>query len=282
MKKDQTPLSLGFSPCPNDTFIFYALVHGKIDTEGVVFESPVLEDVETLNSWALDNKLDITKLSFHALGHALDDYILLHAGSALGRGCGPLLVAQSPFSLAELADKKIAIPGRFTTAALLLQMFEAGCRQLVIMRFDEIMPALAEGRVDAGVIIHESRFTYHQFGLVQLLDLGKWWEETTGCPIPLGGIAAKRTLPPETIRRVDRCLAASVRWAFQHPEQCMPYIRQHAQELDDNVIQEHIALYVNTFSEDLGREGLHAVEEFFRRGRLAGRLPEGKHPLTLS
>jgi len=281
MDIEQAPLSIGFSPCPNDTFIFYALVHGKINSEGLVFDSPLLEDVETLNSWAFEKKLDITKLSFHALGHVLDDYVLLHAGSALGRGCGPLLVAGSSFSLAELAEKRIAIPGRFTTAAMLLQMFEPGCGDLVTMRFDEIMPAIAAGEVDAGVIIHESRFTYHQYGLVLLQDLGTWWEDTTGCPIPLGCIAAKRTLPPETIRKVDRAIAASIRWAFRQREQCMPYIRQHAQELDDKVTREHIALYVNAFSEDLGGEGLRAIEEFFRLGRLAGKLPEGREPLTL-
>lgn len=273
-------LSIGFSPCPNDTFMFCGLVHGEVDIKGVAFENPVLEDVETLNAWAFEGRLDVTKLSFHALGHVLDDYILLNAGSALGRGCGPLLVARQPFLFENLAEKKIAIPGRYTTAALLLEMFNPACKRTVAMRFDEIMPAVADGKVDAGVIIHESRFTYDQYGLGLLQDLGKWWEDTTGCPIPLGGIAAKRTLPNELLHKIDRSIAESVRWAFHHQVQCMPYIKQHAQELDDTVIREHIALYVNSFSQDLGEEGLAAVKEFFRRGREGGRLPANDQPLT--
>ena len=190
-------ISLGFSPCPNDTFIFYGLVHGRINTfhsAGVAFAEPVLEDVEQLNLWALAKKLDVTKLSFHALGHVLDEYCLLSAGSALGRGCGPLLVAGSAVPVEKLQGMTIAIPGKLTTAAMLLQMFLPDCRQLVVMRFDRIMEAIRKGEVDAGVIIHESRFTYEAEGLVCLQDLGMWWEKNTGLPIPLGCIAARRSL----------------------------------------------------------------------------------------
>ena len=282
MDETAKKLSIGFAPCPNDTFIFYALVHGRIDMSDLSFQPPVLEDVETLNRWALEAKLDVTKISFHALGHVLDDYVLLNAGSALGRGCGPLLVARQPLALEKLTGKTIAIPGQFTTAALLLQLFNPACAKTVVMPFDEIMQAVADGKVDAGVIIHEGRFTYHSFGLVLLQDLGKWWEETTGYPIPLGGIAVRRSLPQEIIHKVDHCIKRSVRWAFAHQDQCMTYIKQHAQELDDKVIGDHIALYVNAFSQDLGKEGLAAVSEFFRRGREAKALPISEQPLTLS
>ena len=210
-------LSLGFSPCPNDTFIFYGLVHNKIDPgyrAGVTFAQPVLEDVEKLNMWALAQKLDVTKLSFHALGHVLDDYCVLSAGSALGRGCGPLLVAGSETSLDKLTEKTIAIPGKLTTAALLLKMFLPNCHRLVEMRFDQIMGAISDGDVDAGVIIHESRFTYREEGFICLQDLGLWWEQSTGLPIPLGCIAARRSLGRDKINAIDRAIRASVDYAF--------------------------------------------------------------------
>lgn len=266
--------SLGFSPCPNDTFIFHALVHGLLDGDHPRFAAPMLADVETLNEWALSGRLDVTKLSFHAYGQVMDHYVLLNAGSALGRGCGPLLVARKPLDHAALPALAIAIPGRYTTAALLLKLFAPQATKLVAMRFDQIMPAVANGRVDAGVIIHESRFTYQQHGLALVQDLGQWWENTVGLPIPLGGIAAKRSLGNGAIRAIDRAVRNSVRMALGAPQAAMPYIRQHAQELDDAVIASHIGLYVNPYSETLGAEGLAAVREFLRQGAEVGALPQ--------
>jgi 1,4-dihydroxy-6-naphthoate synthase len=269
-----TPLSLGYSPCPNDTFIFYALVHEKVDCEGLVFTTPELEDVETLNLWALDKRLDITKLSCHAMGYVLNDYCVLSAGSALGRGCGPLLVSTGAIDLQSLKNAKIAIPGRYTTAALLLQMLLPGCNELVEMRFDEILEATAKGEVDAGVIIHESRFTYQEYNLICLQDLGQWWEDQTSLPIPLGSIVARRSLGAEVIGKIDRVLQRSVRYAFDHPGDCMTYIRAHSQEMAKEVVTQHIGLYVNDYSLDLGKEGFGAIDEFLSRGKEAGVLPE--------
>jgi 1,4-dihydroxy-6-naphthoate synthase len=265
-------LSIGFSPCPNDTYIFNGLVHNHIPVQGVELQRAVLADVETLNEWALAGRLDITKLSFHALGHVTADYVLLRSGSALGHGCGPLLVAARPVERHRLAGLTVAIPGRYTTAAALLKLYAPGIENPVAMRFDEIMPAVADGRVDCGVIIHESRFTYAGLGLKLVADLGAWWEEETGSAIPLGCIAAKRSLGREKIAAIDAAIRASIRWARAHPEQ-VDYIRQHARELDDRVMQEHIKLYVNTYTENIGASGLAAVETFMSRGRQAGLLP---------
>ncbi len=263
-------LTIGYSPCPNDTFIFYAFMHGKVPLDQIHFEMPQHEDVETLNAWALEGRLDITKLSFHALGHVLDKYVLLSSGAALGRGCGPLLVAKEPVNYNELQVKKIAIPGRYTTAAMLVRLFAPQCHNLVPMRFDEIMPSIASGEVDAGVIIHESRFTYQELGLLCVQDLGAWWEEVSGCPIPLGGIAAKRSLGNEVIKNVETAIRKSVLWAQNHPDQCRNYIHQHAQELDDSVIQNHIELYVNNFSVDIDTEGRDAIETLLKKGHEVG------------
>ncbi|MHB1013676.1 MAG: 1,4-dihydroxy-6-naphthoate synthase [Desulfurivibrionaceae bacterium] len=275
-------LTLGFSPCPNDTFIFHALVHGQACGGSLSFAEPTLADVETLNEWALAGRLDVSKLSFHALGHVLDRYVLLMAGSALGRGCGPLLVAGENFSAAALPRLTIAIPGSYTTAALLLRMYSPVALKTRVMRFDQIMPAIVAGEVDAGVIIHESRFTFQAHGLLLLQDLGAWWEQETGFPIPLGGIVAKRSLGKEKIQAIDRCVRASVSAGFARPEAGMPYIRQHAQELDDKVIKDHIGLYVNPFSVDLGEEGIGAVQEFLARGRRLGVFPQQSSGLPLT
>lgn len=266
-------LSLGFSPCPNDTYIFHGLVHGKVPLTQVAFADPLLADVETLNGWALHGELDVTKLSFHALGHVLDRYSLLQAGAALGRGCGPLLVTGTGDKPAAIADWKIAIPGTYTTAALLLRLYQPACRHLVVMRFDRIMEALVSGAVDGGVIIHESRFTYRQLGLRCVQDLGEWWEEATGLPIPLGCIAARKTLAPALHEEIDAAIAASIRWADTHPADSRDYIRGHAQEMDPEVIRGHIGLYVNHYSRNLGEEGGHAVRELLRRGAAAGLFP---------
>lgn len=275
------PLSLGYSPCPNDTYIFYGLTHGKVLLPDVELAPPLLEDVETLNSWAMEKKLDITKLSFHALGHVLDEYCVLSAGSALGRGCGPLLVARPGFDPASLDNARIAIPGRLTTAALLFRMYSPGSQHLIEMSFDKVMTAVTRGEVDAGVIIHESRFTFTEYGLVCLQDLGQWWEESSGHPIPLGCIAARRSLGKERIAAIDQAIRASIIWADKHPRECLPYISEHAQEMDQQVMQSHIGLYVNDYSKDLGKEGLAAIEAFLRLGREAGILPASSMGVTL-
>lgn len=271
---EKRALSLGFSPCPNDTYIFHGLVHGKAPLTQAAFAEPRLEDVETLNDWALRGILDVTKLSFHALGHVLDRYALLHAGAALGRGCGPLLITGTGDKAVNLADWKIAIPGTYTTAALLLRLYQPGCRHLVVMRFDQIMEAVASGAVDGGVIIHESRFTYRQLGLHCVQDLGEWWEQATGLPIPLGCIAAKKTLAPALREEIDAAIAASIRWADAHPADSWDYIQSHAQEMDPAVIRSHIGLYVNHYSRDLGADGMHAVRELLRRGAVLGLFPQ--------
>ncbi len=274
-------VSLGFSPCPNDTFIFHALVHGLVNTD-ILFHPPLLEDVETLNSRAMNGELDVTKLSFHALGYVLDDYCLLRAGSALGRGCGPLLISSGPVDLSRGSSLKIAIPGKYTTASLLFRMFAPQCTSLIEMRFEQIMEEVAVGSVDAGVIIHESRFTYMKKGLRCLQDLGQWWEEISECAIPLGCIAAKRSLGMKKIEQINQAIKQSLVQAYEHPGKSLPYIRQHSQEIDEKVVQEHIGLYVNTYSLDLGDEGLQAVETFLARGRQAGILPQSKTPLIMT
>jgi 1,4-dihydroxy-6-naphthoate synthase len=268
-----TSLTLGYSPCPNDTYIFYALTHGQVAMPNVELAVPDLEDVETLNSWAVEKKLDITKLSFHALGYVLDEYCVLSAGSALGRGCGPLLVARPGFDAGALSDARIAIPGRLTTANLLFRMYSPLSSNFIEMRFDEIMENVVNGEVDAGVIIHESRFTYAEQGLVCLQDLGAWWEVTSGHPIPLGCIAARRSLGKERIDLIDKAIYDSIAWADEHPDECFSYIQKYAQEMDRQVMQNHIGLYVNDYSKDLGAEGMAAIESFLRLGREAGILP---------
>lgn len=256
--------SLGFSPCPNDTFIFYALVKGRLRDCSVDFRE-TMADVETLNKMALRKELDVTKLSYHAFGHLVDDYVLLRSGSALGRGCGPVLVSGQACHAEDLRDKKIAIPGQFTTAAMLLRLF-GGYENLVEMSFEKIIPAVKRGMVAAGVIIHESRFTYEKEGLLKIVDLGSWWEETTGLPIPLGGVFARRELVAADIADIAFCLKDSVQYAFTHPEAPMGYVREHAQELEDVVLKKHLALYVNPFTLELGEEGIEAVRHMLRMG----------------
>jgi 1,4-dihydroxy-6-naphthoate synthase len=262
-------LTIGYSPCPNDTFIFHALAHNHVRLAHIDFAPPLLADVETLNQWALQAKLDVTKLSFHALGHVGDRYVMLGAGAALGRGCGPLLVSRSGREI-DPDRTIIAIPGRYTTAALLLRLYAPRVRQLRIMPFAEIMDAVACGEADCGVIIHESRFTYQAAGLVCLCDLGQWWEESTGLPVPLGCIAARRSLPEAVLGEIEEAVRASLGWARRHPGQAMPYIRRYAREMDQAVMKDHIDLYVNDFSMELGPEGKRAVKELMRRGQAAG------------
>lgn len=271
-------LSLGYSPCPNDTFIFYALTHGRVSLPGARIQER-LEDVETLNQLARQGLLDLTKISYHALGHLREDYALLRGGGALGRGCGPLVVTRAPVSMSELRGKKIAIPGRLTTANLLLQLHGQGYENLAVMPFDQILAAVVAGRVDAGVIIHESRFTYAARGLVAIEDLGAWWEGETGLPIPLGGILARRDLGAALIHQVDDAIRRSLDYAFAHPQEPRAYMRAHAQELADSVMESHIALYVNDFSRDLGDEGEAAIRELFHRAEGRGLIPPCSLPL---
>jgi 1,4-dihydroxy-6-naphthoate synthase len=270
-------LTLGYSPCPNDTFIFHALSHGLIK---VPFRLQVRhEDVETLNQLARQRVLDLTKISYHALGHLRDQYCLLRSGGALGRGCGPLVVAREPLEMADLVAQTIAIPGLYTTANLLLQLHGEGYPLLQPLPFDQIMAAVAGGEVAAGVIIHESRFTYADQGLVKVLDLGDWWEQETGHPIPLGGILAKRSLGKALINEVDAAIVRSLDYAWAHPQQATDYIRAHAQELDEGVMRRHIELYVNQYTRDLGPVGIAAIEDLFARAEQRGLVPQCNLPL---
>jgi 1,4-dihydroxy-6-naphthoate synthase len=273
-------LTLGYSPCPNDTFIFHALVHGLVASGGLVFHER-LEDVETLNRLALVGGLDISKVSCHLLGFIRDDYCMLRSGGALGRGCGPLVVAREFTAMEELRGKRIAVPGRYTTASLLLRLFDPALDNIVFLPFHEIMGAVARGEIDAGVIIHESRFTFAELGLTKLLDLGEWWERETGYPLPLGGIVARRTLGPEVVKVIDRALKASVEYAFTHPDAASAYIRRHSQEMSDEVCAAHIALYVNSFSVELGAEGETAIAALLGRAEAAGLIPPSAKSLFL-
>ena len=270
--KAMTKLTLGFSPCPNDTFIFDAMLHGKVDTEGIDFEV-FMEDVEALNRRAFAGGIDVTKLSYHAFAYLTDRFALLDAGSALGNNCGPLLVARTPMDAAAIAAARIAIPGKMTTANFLLSLAYPEARNKQETLFSDIEDAVLEGRADAGLIIHENRFTYARKGLVKLADLGEYWETTTGLPIPLGGIAVRRDLPAGIQQKMNRVMRRSVEYAFAHPEEVMPFVRRHAQAMDDDVMKAHIDLYVTSFTEDLGEKGRSAVEQMFRIAREKNVIP---------
>lgn len=252
-------LTIGFSPCPNDTFIFDALINRKIDTEGVEFDLR-LEDVETLNESAFQGKLDITKLSFNTLLQVTGEYKLLHAGSALGKNCGPLLIAMSQIPAGEIPQHSIAIPGVNTTANLLLGFAFPDAIRKTPMLFSEIEDAVLSGKTDIGLIIHENRFTYQQRGLLKIIDLGEYWEEQTGCPIPLGGIAIHKRLDTSLRQTIDRLIRQSVEYAFARYPQLPPFVTDHAQEMDEKVMRQHIDLYVNEYSLDLGEGGMHAIQ----------------------
>jgi 1,4-dihydroxy-6-naphthoate synthase len=272
-------LRLGFSSCPNDTFMFHALVTGDALVPGVRWDV-VMEDIEALNARAIGPEpLPVTKVSVGVLPYLVDRYAVLGAGAALGRGCGPLVVARpgGPTSLADLAGRRIAIPGAKTTANLLLAMFGPPDVQRVEMRFDEIMPAVARGDVEAGLVIHESRFTYPDHGLVQLEDLGVRWEAATGGPLPLGVIVASRELSDARTAAIEAGLRASIERAFADPQRSRDYVRAHAQEMSEDVCRRHIELYVNAYSIDLGDEGRAAIDELVSRARAAG-APAGRSP----
>ncbi|SMB95175.1 menaquinone biosynthesis family protein [Deinococcus hopiensis] len=267
-------LDLGYSFCPNDTFIFYALHAGRVPSPLPVHE--VLEDVQTLNGWAREGRLPITKISYRAYFDVMNRYVALRAGGALGRGVGPLVVARQV--LGDLNGRLVASPGAQTTAELLLRLAYPEVR-LSHMRYDEVMPAVERGEVDAGLIIHESRFTYPQHGLTRLLDLGAWWEGETGLPLPLGAILVRRDLPLGVQQQLNRAIRTSLEYAQDHPEEPMAYIRQHALEMSDDVMRAHIDLYVNALSLDLGEEGERAVRELYRRAVEVGAVPPSDLPL---
>ncbi len=251
--------SLGFSPCPNDTFIFDAIVHHKIDTEGLEFEVK-MADVAELNKLAFEDKLDITKISYHAFAYIQDNYLLLNSGSALGNNCGPLLIAKKILDKASIENGTIAIPGQYTTANFLLGLAYPDAKNKQEFLFSAIEDAVLEEKVTAGLIIHENRFTFEAKGLVKIVDLGSFWEDTTQMPIPLGGIAVKKSIPPLVRQKIDRVLARSVRFALNSPEKSRDFVKQHAQEMDIDVMYKHIDLYVNNFTADLGEAGKAAVE----------------------
>ncbi|MDA9808534.1 1,4-dihydroxy-6-naphthoate synthase [Flavobacteriales bacterium] len=255
-------LTLGFSPCPNDTFIFDALVHHKIDTEGLEFQV-IFADVEQLNKWAFQRKLDITKLSYNAFTYCVNDYALLDSGSALGNNCGPLLIKKPNTILTK--ESKIAIPGKYTTANMLLNIAFLNHQNKVEILFSEIENKVLEGKVDAGLIIHENRFTYQEKGLEKVSDLGEFWEKETGLPIPLGGIVINRNLPFVIQKKFERVLRKSVEYALENRESSSEFVIVHAQEMETEVIDAHINLYVNEFSISLGKVGRRAVEKVFEK-----------------
>ena len=288
-------LTLGFSPCPNDTFIFDALIHHKIDTEGLDFDI-VYEDVETLNLKAFRGDLDVTKLSYHAFAYAVEDYELLDAGSALGFRVGPMLITKdanlatmlqeklsSGDSLTtELEQLRVGYPGKYTTAHFLLGLAFPELKNKQELVFSEIESSLLAGDIDLGLIIHENRFTYQEKGLFKVVDLGDYWEKTTNCPIPLGGIVVKRSLPTEIKVKLNRILRASVEYAFANPTSGLEFIKSHAQEMSTEVMYKHIELYVNKYSVELGKEGRSAIEMMFNKAQDMGFIPKTDKNLFLS
>ncbi|WP_419700094.1 menaquinone biosynthesis family protein [Mucilaginibacter sp. NFX135] len=280
-------LTLGFSPCPNDTFIFDALIHHKIDTEGLDFEV-FYDDVETLNQKAFRGELDVTKLSYHAFAYVADKYVLLDAGSALGYGVGPMLICNKDPEKLHLqlttrhSPLTIGIPGKYTTANFLLGYAFPNAINKVELVFSDIENAVLEGRVDVGLIIHENRFTYQDKGLKKILDLGDYWEKQTGCAIPLGGIVANRNLPLGVQHKLNRVLRKSVEFAFANPKSGLEFIRSHAQEMSEEVMYKHIELYVNKYSIDLGEEGRKAINLLFDTALANQTIPAIKEELFLT
>jgi 1,4-dihydroxy-6-naphthoate synthase len=280
-------LTIGFSPCPNDTFIFDALIHHKIDTEGLEFEV-FYDDVETLNQKAFRGELDITKLSYHAFAYAANQYVLLDSGSALGFGVGPMLICKEDVEELKIrletgdSQLKIGIPGKYTTANFLLSLAYPDATNKQELVFSDIENAVLDGRVDVGLIIHENRFTYQDKGLHKVIDLGDYWEKRTGCAIPLGGIVANRTLPMDLQHKINRVLKNSVEFAFSNPKSGLDYIRSHAQEMSEEVMYKHIDLYVNKFSIDLGQEGKKAIKLMFDTALEKGIIPNLSEGLFLN
>ncbi len=274
-------ISLGFSTCPNDTYIFDAMIHHKIDTKDLDFDV-VLGDVEELNNKALNNVLDVTKISYHAYSKIADNYLLLDSGSALGYKNGPLLISKQKIYPDELHDAKIAIPGSNTTANLLLSIAFPKAKNKKEYLFSDIEDAILDKEVDAGLIIHENRFTYEKKGLIKIIDLGEYWEKETGLPIPLGGIAVNRKLEHDLQLKINRVLRKSVEYAFENPKSAYPYIKEHAQEMEEDVMYKHIELYVNNFTIDLGENGRKAIEILYNKAISLGILPEMNKQIFLT
>ena len=269
-------LTLGFSPCPNDTFIFDAMIHRRIDTEGIEFDY-FLADVEKLNSKAMSAEVDITKISFHAYCYAADNYIILDSGSALGFGAGPLLISKRQFDTSTMASKKIAIPGKYTTANLLFSIAYPECRNKKEYLFSGIEEALINNAADVGLIIHETRFTYQKCGLIKIADMGEYWEKLTNLPVPLGAIVIKRAIPDNIALKVNRILRRSLEYAINTPEPSFDFIAGNAQEMDREVMNNHIRLYVNEFTLSLGVKGRKAIKKLFSvatEKKVIPRLPD--------
>jgi 1,4-dihydroxy-6-naphthoate synthase len=259
-------LKLAYSTCPNDTFIFHALAHGLSDNCGLSFEI-ALDDVETLNQKALEGYYDISKLSFAAIAHLQKSYALLQSGAALGRGCGPLVVTPETNNSNISSESKIAIPGKMTTASLLLELYlKKKTTNATAMTFDEIMPKVQNRMYDFGLIIHEGRFTYPEYGLKKIIDLGEWWESETSLPIPLGGIAVKRSIPIDIAKKVEKAISNSIQFAMKNREASKGYILKYAQEMEQEVIDKHVELYVNNYSVMLDSTGRDAVKTLFSYG----------------
>lgn len=273
-------LTIAYSPCPNDTFIFDALIHGRVRGPKVHWK-PVLDDVETLNEWALEGRHPVTKLSYHAYAHCFDKYQLLDAGSALGNGCGPILITRHDLIQRPVEEMTIAIPGLYTTAHFLFMLAYPQASQKTFMNFASIEQAVLNGDCDAGVIIHENRFTYRQKGLVAIRDLGAHWEETSGHPIPLGGIAVRRDLDHQLKTDIERGIHDSVRHAWTHPGDSRPYVQSHASEMDPEVQRQHIELYVNDWSASLGLSGKAAVEAMYAHAFALNIIPQKPEDIFL-
>jgi 1,4-dihydroxy-6-naphthoate synthase len=266
-------LTLGFSPCPNDTFIFDAMVHGRIDTEGLEFDY-FLTDVEELNKKALDSEVDITKISYHAYSYVAQNYVILDAGSAIGHRNGPLLISKRRISITELPGLKIAIPGKYTTANLLFSIAWPDVVNKTEYLFSDIEDALLTGEVDAGLIIHETRFTYYKKGLHKLADMGEYWETLTGLPIPLGAIVIKRSIPDEVAQKVNRVVRRSLEFAYKDSFASFDFVSGNAKEMDSTIMNNHIKLFVNEYTLDLGFKGREAIIELFRIAHEKRVIPE--------
>lgn len=265
-------LTIGFSTCPNDTFIFDALIHKKIDTEGLDFEL-LLADVEELNKAAFSNEIDITKLSYHAYAYVADNYKLLNSGSALGNNNGPLLISKHKIYPDEVSDLNIAIPGKYTTANLLLTIAYPKVRNKKEYIFSDIEEVVLSGEMDAGLIIHENRFTYEKKGLKKVIDLGEFWEDKTKMPIPLGGIVVNRKLPKEIQQKIDKLVRKSLEYAYENPASSLDFMKQYAQEMNEDIMKKHVDLYVNNFSIDLGEKGKAAIETLYKEAEIIEGFP---------
>ncbi|MCX7912961.1 MAG: 1,4-dihydroxy-6-naphthoate synthase [Thermodesulfovibrionales bacterium] len=261
--------TFGFSPCPNDTFIFYGMVEKRVDLRGLHFDF-IIEDVETLNQLALSKKLDISKVSAHVYFYLHEDYRFLRSGAAFGYGCGPIVVSDRLDLLHQRDTIKIGVPGRLTTAFLLLKLFlereyPKKSVNYLFLPFNKIMPAINEKQIDAGIVIHEGRFTYENYGLLKIVDLGQWWERETQLPIPLGGIIAKKEIGNDTIKRIEDIIIDSIKYSFSNPDENISFIKRYSQELTDEVIKEHISLYVNSYTFNIGADGWQALKELLGR-----------------